>query len=244
MADLLELAKKIEANAATLRESGCPEPLNRWATMTPQKLEEQQMAQKIGPREQALRLQRLPTTDRPFDPYAKEHAENKRLKAKGRIAAMKAKLSGEAAKMPLEGKAALAAIDQPPEAPAPAQPKEESAVEQTASIETGAVKRKAPRVSKPKTKTPKKAKAAKVAKVKVAKAKKPSAPKAAKTEGVREGTKLALVVGLLKRSEGCTTADVLSATGWPSVSMPQQAKAAGLKLRKEKDGKVSRYFAE
>ncbi len=85
-------------------------------------------------------------------------------------------------------------------------------------------------------------------------AKKPSTKKGAKVisdpiqkavaPGAREGSKLALIVGLLTRKEGCTTKDVLDATGWPSVSMPQQVKAAGLKgFRKQKDGKVSRYFA-
>jgi hypothetical protein len=59
--------------------------------------------------------------------------------------------------------------------------------------------------------------------------------------GVRPGSKVALVADLLLREEGCTTADVLKATGWPSVSMPQQAKAAGLNLQKEKDGGVTRY---
>ena len=59
-----------------------------------------------------------------------------------------------------------------------------------------------------------------------------------------KGTKLEMIVGLLKRKEGCTTADVLKATGWPSVSMPQQAKAAGLKLKKEKaKGEPTRYHA-
>lgn len=56
-------------------------------------------------------------------------------------------------------------------------------------------------------------------------------------------SKVALIAGLLTRKEGCTTADVLKACDWPSVSMPQQAKAAGLKLRKEMDGKVTRYYA-
>lgn len=59
---------------------------------------------------------------------------------------------------------------------------------------------------------------------------------------IRPGSKLEIVAGLLKRPEGCTTAEVLAGTGWPTVSMPQMAKAAGLTLRKEKDGKVSRYF--
>lgn len=61
--------------------------------------------------------------------------------------------------------------------------------------------------------------------------------------GVRPGSKLEAIVGLLTRPEGCTTKDVLAATGWPSVSMPQQAKAAGLTLRKEKVGGVTRYSA-
>lgn len=63
-------------------------------------------------------------------------------------------------------------------------------------------------------------------------------------DGVRQGTKLAIVVGLLRRPKGCTAAEVLKATGWPSVSMPQQARAAGLKLLKEKkSGEVTRYRA-
>jgi hypothetical protein len=55
-------------------------------------------------------------------------------------------------------------------------------------------------------------------------------------------SKTAMVGQLLLRKEGCTTADILKATGWPSVSVPAQAKAVGLGLRKEKDGKVTRYF--
>lgn len=55
-------------------------------------------------------------------------------------------------------------------------------------------------------------------------------------------SKVDLIGALLLRPEGCTTADVLEATGWPSVSMPAQAKLAGLTLRKEKVGKVARYW--
>jgi hypothetical protein len=62
---------------------------------------------------------------------------------------------------------------------------------------------------------------------------------------VRAGSKVHLVAGLLTRKEGCTNEEVLKATGWPSVSMPQQAKAAGLSLRKEKEkGKPTRYFGK
>jgi rubrerythrin len=86
-----------------------------------------------------------------------------------------------------------------------------------------------------------KAPAAKKAAAKAA----PKKPGAAKKEAgaIRAGSKLEMVVGLLTRKEGCTTADVLAATEWPSVSMPQQALAAGLKLRKEKaKGEVTRYY--
>jgi hypothetical protein len=57
-----------------------------------------------------------------------------------------------------------------------------------------------------------------------------------------KGTKLALIASLLLRDGGCTTPDILKACGWPSVSVPAMAKAAGLKLRKEKDGRALRYF--
>jgi hypothetical protein len=64
-----------------------------------------------------------------------------------------------------------------------------------------------------------------------------------KTAGASSGkTKTALVGELLTRKEGCTTADVLALTGWPSVSLPAQAKACGLTLRKEKVGSVTRYW--
>lgn len=86
------------------------------------------------------------------------------------------------------------------------------------------------------------AKAKKAAKA-PAKPQKPAASKPAKSTGVRPGSKLETIVGLLRRKEGCTTADVLKVTDWPAVSMPQQAKAAGLTLRKEKDGKTTRYWA-
>ncbi len=76
--------------------------------------------------------------------------------------------------------------------------------------------------------------------VKAARAKLDENAKPAKVKG----TKTELIAGLLKRKGGCTSADVLKATGWPAVSMPQQAKAAGLKLRKEKaKGEPTRYYA-
>ncbi len=61
-------------------------------------------------------------------------------------------------------------------------------------------------------------------------------------------SKVETIGQLLRRKEGCTTAEVLKATGWPAVSMPQQARALGVKLKTEKvDGpngrRVTRYHA-
>jgi hypothetical protein len=71
------------------------------------------------------------------------------------------------------------------------------------------------------------------------------APSSAPREkgGVRPGSKLEIIVGLLTRPQGCTTAEVLKATDWPAVSMPQQARAAGLTLQKEKKDGVTVYRA-
>lgn len=72
---------------------------------------------------------------------------------------------------------------------------------------------------------------------------KPATAAKPKAGGIRPGSKLELIAGLLMRPEGCTTEDCLKATGWPALSMPQQAKAAGLTLRKEKTkGEATRYW--
>lgn len=42
-------------------------------------------------------------------------------------------------------------------------------------------------------------------------------------------------------TEGTTTAQILEATGWPSVSVPAMAKAAGMKLEKYKEDGVTKY---
>ena len=57
------------------------------------------------------------------------------------------------------------------------------------------------------------------------------------------GSKTEAAGKLLARSGGCTSADILEATGWPSVSVPAVAKACGLKLSTEKEkGKPTRYY--
>lgn len=92
-------------------------------------------------------------------------------------------------------------------------------------------------------------KAAKAAPKPARRAAKAKAPKPAKTardaagaKVIRPGSKLEIVHALLTRPAGCTAAEVLKATEWPAVSMPQQARAAGLTLRQEKEGKVTRYW--
>lgn len=58
-------------------------------------------------------------------------------------------------------------------------------------------------------------------------------------------SKVAIIKELLLRPEGTTTEEVLKATGWPAVSMPQQAKAAKLELTKTKEkGQNTRYYGK
>ena len=72
----------------------------------------------------------------------------------------------------------------------------------------------------------------------------PQTPREARGPGrPREGSKLVEIVSLLTRPEGTTTREILDATGWPAVSVPQQARAGGLELRKDKQpGQPTRYF--
>lgn len=55
-------------------------------------------------------------------------------------------------------------------------------------------------------------------------------------------TKRELAAELLRRPEGCTSRDILDLTSWPAVSVPAVAKASGLTLRQEKQGRVTVYF--
>ena len=88
---------------------------------------------------------------------------------------------------------------------------------------------------------------------KKAKSKRPARPAAkaasskpragGKSNGSRPGTKTAAVAELLTRKEGCTAKEIMDLCHWPSVSVPQQARAAGLKLRSKKEGRITRYWA-
>lgn len=51
-----------------------------------------------------------------------------------------------------------------------------------------------------------------------------------------------VIAGLLTRPGGCVARDVLDATGWRAVSMPRQARTAGLELRRESVDGVTRYY--
>lgn len=60
---------------------------------------------------------------------------------------------------------------------------------------------------------------------------------------VRAGSKLAIVRDLLLRAEGTTRAEAMAATGWPSISMQDNARQAGLQLRSVRGyGGTLRYF--
>ena len=90
---------------------------------------------------------------------------------------------------------------------------------------------------------PKAAKPAKAAKPKIT-AKGNGHAKGERVSGeLRKGSKTEIIAHLLQRKNGTTTAEILEATGWPAVSVPAMAKAAGLKLQKEKEqGKPTRYY--
>lgn len=107
---------------------------------------------------------------------------------------------------------------------------------------TKAVKAKAAKEAEPKAaKAAKATKAAKPVKGKAVKAA-PKATAKAKgkgtSNGVRAGSKREAIVSKLKRG-WTSAADIREMTGWPAVSIPQQA--AGYDLQKRKEGGVVQY---
>lgn len=63
----------------------------------------------------------------------------------------------------------------------------------------------------------------------------------------RQGSKRAIVYQHLTRPEGCTQAEVLAATGWPSITLAGHARALGLTLRTVRERgtngrSVTRYY--
>lgn len=63
------------------------------------------------------------------------------------------------------------------------------------------------------------------------------------TNTARPGSKAHLVGQLMLRAEGVTSAEAIAATGWPSISLPQQAAACGLTFTTERMGRTVRYYA-
>jgi hypothetical protein len=59
----------------------------------------------------------------------------------------------------------------------------------------------------------------------------------------RKGSMIAKIATMLRRPKGCTRKEVLAATGWRAVSLQQQAKAAGVKLKIDDSERPYRYRA-
>lgn len=59
----------------------------------------------------------------------------------------------------------------------------------------------------------------------------------------RPGSKAHAIGEMLLRPEGVTHREVLAATGWPSVSIPQKAKDCGIEFTTHRTGREVRYYA-
>ena len=71
-----------------------------------------------------------------------------------------------------------------------------------------------------------------------AKSKAKTAKKTVKTNGTVKNEQ---IIKLMRRTNGVTRAEVLELTGWAAVSMQQQAKAAGVRLKIDKSARPFRY---
>jgi hypothetical protein len=72
----------------------------------------------------------------------------------------------------------------------------------------------------------------------------PAEPKKQRRSRGESGAVMAKLKEMLERKQGCTRPEILEATGWPSVSVQQQAKALGLKLTVDKEQQPFRYYAK
>jgi Putative amidoligase enzyme len=59
----------------------------------------------------------------------------------------------------------------------------------------------------------------------------------------KAGSKAHLIGDMLLRPEGVTRTEIIAATGWPSVSIPQQAGICGIEFTTQRTGREVRYFA-
>jgi len=243
--------EQIQQNALAVRNAGIPDMLNRWLAMTPEAWAANVKArEKINRAQNKGEVRELPKAERrkagslllprSMDDTArailKEQrvlAEKKKQERFARLRELKEEKMAQkigpreqalrdARASQTRGKRSLETT--------PVRPAQPTAEAVNQEQDMAATKKKTAKTSKARTSVKGKTKPAKTAE--------------ATTGGVRPGSKLEIIVGLLKRPEGCTTKEALAATGWPSLSFNQQAKAAGLTIRKEKQGSTTRYWAE
>lgn len=245
---------EIIQTAERLRELGVPDSLNRWLKMTPETLLANQRARAKINKQHAdgapVRFERKSRStisaghaanlDDAGKVLLKEVSKAAREKKIARLRDLKERTSMSKTNVgPKEAqlRAARASDGTDTESTKPAgnvatDPKE-------TKVRTKTTTKKADAKAKAKTaaRTP--------VKGKTTKAKPASAKTAAKPvgDGPRPGSKLAIIRDLLSRPEGCTTKQVLEACQWPAVSMPQQARALGVTLKKEKVDGVTVYRA-
>lgn len=233
--------EQIATTAQQIRDAGLPDFCNRWLAMTPEAWAANEAARKrIARQVSRQEVRRVPKAERRRSTLALGHAADlddagrELLKAQRKEAERKTRerlrsLRERAMTKVGSKENAVRALRTESVADSPtttaAEP-ERPTEQQESTVSKKTTKKAARSNARTKVKPEPKTKAA-----------------TEKTSGVRPGSKLETIVGLLKRPQGCTTKEVLAATGWPAVSMPQQAKAAGLSLTKEKVDGVTRYKA-
>jgi hypothetical protein len=240
-----EYQAEIDRTIAVLRESGMPDFLNRWLEMTPAKLAEQERTMARARRRLAVSQEpklilnsrkgnsglSLPRSIEPaglaiLREAKKEKERTAKAKAKTRKESLMAKRKTTAAMPPAppEGSEPAAPVDAAStKIAAPPAPPGEAAASEESEMTT--------RTRRGKSAGSKKSAAASS-----------SARKPKSAPAVDGKSKVEVIGGLLRRDGGCTAKDVMEATGWPSVSMPAQAKALGVKMKQKKEGRVTRYW--
>lgn len=233
---------EIMQTAERLRELGVPDDLNRWLKMTPETLLANQRARaKINKQladgspvrhekrgRSTISAGHAANLDDTGKAILKEVTKEARAKQTARLRDLKEQKS--MSKVGAKESQLRAARE---------------STKTTTAADAADSKESTVRKTSKKTKTTKTAAARTPVKGKTTKAK-PASAKPAKTaanDGPRPGSKLAIIQGLLTRPEGCTTKQVLEACEWPAVSMPQQARALGVELKKEKVDGVTVYRA-